>query len=94
MDSICGGTQDKMKDVMVRMEAEKHSDRISRETAMAIAGRELPGVDKLHLWVFPAFFYEEGVPVYRLKAYAGLTAYDIILDAGNGNVIKRIQRCP
>ena len=91
------GPQDKTKDVMMRMEAfaaMKHSDRISRETAMAIADRELPGADKPHLWVFPAFSYEEGVPVYRLKAYANLTAYDITLDARNGNVIKRTQRCP
>lgn len=78
----------------MRMEAEKHSDRISRETVMSIAGRELPGVDKPHLWVFPAFSYEEGIPVCRLKAYANLTAYDITLDARNGNVIKRTQRCP
>ena len=88
------GPQDKTKDVMMRMEAEKHSDRISMETAMAIADRELPGADKPHLWVFPAFSYDEGIPVYRLKAYANLTAYDITLDARNGNVIKRTQRCP
>ena len=35
----------------------------------------------------------EGIPVYLLKAYADLTSYDIILDARNGNIIKRTERC-
>mgnify|MGYP007128037142 CR=1 FL=1 len=42
---------------------------------------------------FPALSYEEGIPVYLLKAYADLTSYDIILDARNGNIIKRTERC-
>ena len=71
----------------------EHPNRISREAAMQIAGRELPRVEKIHLWVFPAFSYEEGIPVYLLKAYADLTSYDIILDARNGNIIKRTERC-
>ncbi len=68
----------------MRMEGKEYLNRISRETAMQIAGRELPQVEKIHLWVFPAFSYEEGIPVYLLKAYADLTSYDIILDARNG----------
>ena len=82
---------------MMRMEGKEHPNRISREAAMQIAGRELPRVEKIHLWVFPAFSpafsYEEGIPVYLLKAYADLTYYDIILDARNGNIIKRTERC-
>ena len=35
----------------------------------------------------------EGIPVYLLKADADLTSYDIILDARNGNIIKRTERC-
>ena len=92
--TFCDEIQNKTKDVMMRMEAMKQSNRISRETVMSIAGRELPRVEKIHLWVFSAFSYEEGIPVYRLKAYADLTAYDIILDARNGNVLKRTERCP
>ena len=79
--------------VMMRMEGKEHPNRISREAAMQIAGRELPRVEKIHLWVFPALSYEEGIPVYLLKAYADLTSYDIILDARNGNIIKRTERC-
>ena len=47
----------------MRMEGKEHLNRISREAAMQIAGRELPRVEKIHLWVFPAFSYEEGIPV-------------------------------
>ena len=80
--------------MMMRMEAMEYPIRISRETAMRIAGRELPRAEKSHLWIFPAFSYEEGIPVYLLKAYVDLTSYDIILDARNGNVLKRTERCP
>ena len=64
---------------MMRMEGKEHLNRISRETAMQIAGRELPRVEKIHLWVFPALTDEEGLPVYLLKAYADLTSYDLSL---------------
>lgn len=91
--TFCNEIQYKTKDVMMRMEGKEHLNRISREAAMQIAGRELARVEKIHLWVFPAFSYEEGIPVYLLKAYADLTSYDIILDARNGNIIKRTERC-
>ena len=91
--TFCNEILYKPKDGMRRMEGKDQLTRSRRDAAMQIAGRELPRVEKIHLWVFPAFSYEEGILVYLLKAYADLTSYDIILDARNGNIIKRTERC-
>ena len=76
------------------METTGQTIRISRETAKNIAQKELPQIEKEHMWIFPAFYYRAGIPVYRVKAYKDLTVYDLIMDSTNGKILCRTESCP
>lgn len=64
------------------------------KTAITIAQKEIPHVNRENMWVFSLFCYEYGIPVYQIKAYGDLTCYDIIIDALTGTVLKITESCP
>ena len=67
----------------------KTQDRIDEQTAEIIARKELPQVKKECLWVFSDFFYDYGIPVYRVRACHASTLYDLIIDVKDGRILKR-----
>lgn len=78
---------------MKRMDTGEKRQWIDRKTVGRIAERELPKLSQEQIWILKAYSYEYGMPVYRIAAYGELVAYDIIIDAYQGELLKKTVIC-
>ena len=78
----------------MRMDTVWKQQWIDREAAGEIAKRELPQIPWEQIWILRAYSSEYGTPVYQIRAYGELTAYDIIIDAYQGTLLQRTESCP
>ena len=78
----------------MRMDTDWKRQWIDREAAGEIAQRELPQIPREQIWILRVYSYEYGTPVYQIRAYGELTAYDSIIDAYQGAVLRRTEICP
>lgn len=78
---------------MKRMDTGEKRQWLDRKAVGRIAERELPKLSQEQIWILKAYSYEYGTSVYRITAYGELVVYDIIIDAYQGELLKKTVSC-